>query len=112
VRLALGVETRRANTSTIEAVQKGMEIRWTSYLQFRANLRGFDLNALEGILRNSSERYTGAATGRRVAIGKHGNTLVAIPDDQNQDVIVPVTVHTTSRQQVTYRLKSGRFVYE
>jgi hypothetical protein len=108
----LGIETRRATCSTREAVQKSLETRWTSYLQFRANLRGFDLNALEGILRNASERYTDAATGRRVAIDKHGNNLVAIPYDQEQDAIVPVTVHATSRQQVTYRLKSGRFVYE
>jgi hypothetical protein len=87
----LGIETRRATCSTREAVQKSLETRWTSYLQFRANLRGFDLNALEGILRNASERYTDAATGRRVAIGKHGNTLVAIPYDQDEDAIVPVT---------------------
>jgi len=89
-----------------------MEIRWTSYLQFRANLRGFDLSALEGILRSASERYTDVATGRRVAIGKHGNTLVAIPYDLDKDAVIPVTVHATSRQQITYRLKSGRFVYD
>ncbi len=86
-----------------------MEIRWTSYLQFRAQLRKFDLNTLEGVLRNTPERYTDAATGRRVAIGKHGNTLVAIPYEMDKDAMIPVTVHATSRQQVTYRLRSGRF---
>lgn len=78
-----------------------MEIHWTSYLQFRAQLRQFDLNTLEGILRNTSERNTDAANGRRVAIGKHGNTPVAIPYEMDEDAMIPVTVHATSRQQVT-----------
>jgi len=86
-----------------------MEIRWTSYLKFRAELRGFDLATLEGILRNSSERYTDSATSRRVAVGKHRNTLVVIPYELEGNTAVPVTVHATSRQQIAYRLKSGRF---
>jgi hypothetical protein len=86
-----------------------MDIHWTSYLQFRAQLRKFALSTLEDILRNTSERYTDAATGRRVAIGKHGKTLVAIPYDMEKDAMIPVTVHATSRQQITYRLRSGRF---
>lgn len=89
-----------------------MQIRWTSYLIFRAELRGFDLAILEGIVRSSSERYTDSTTGRRIAIGKHCETLVAIPYEMEDEVMVPVTVHATTRQQIAYRLRSGRFSYE
>jgi len=68
-----------------------VQIRWTSYLIFRAELRGFDLAILEGIVRSSSERYTDSTTGRRIAIGKHCETLVAIPYEMEDEVMVPVT---------------------
>jgi hypothetical protein len=108
----LGIETDAPPVQPVRQSRKAWKSAGPAIFSSWANLRGFDLNALEGILRNASERYTDAATGRRVAIGKHGNTFVAIPYDQDQDTIVPVTVHATSRQQVTYRLNSGRFVYE
>jgi hypothetical protein len=68
-----------------------MDIHWTSCLKFRAQLREFGIKTLASILRNTPERYTDAATGRRVAIGKHGNTLVAIPYDIHEDAVIPVT---------------------
>lgn len=54
-----------------------IKIIWTDYLNYRAKLRGFDMQEMENIIRYNE--------------------------------IIPVTIHATSRQQVNYRLKSGRF---
>jgi hypothetical protein len=35
-----------------------------------------------------------------------------IPYDQTNSQLVPVTVHSTSRQQLRFRLKTGRFIRE
>lgn len=83
-------------------------IVWTEYLQYRATLRGFDLLSLEEVVRYSGERYADAATGRMVAVGKHGRELVMIPFEEDEEAITPVTVHATTRQQISYRIKSGR----
>ena len=85
-------------------------IHWTEYLEYRAKLRNFDLAKIEDILRYSTERYLDIATARLVAIGKHNGILVMIPyEENNTGEITPVTIHTTSRQQINYRLKCGRF---
>lgn len=87
-----------------------MNIVWTKYLIYRAELRGFELPQLEQILRYTEERYFDTVTHRMVAVGKHLDYLVMIPYDIADDqTVTPVTVHATSRQQVAYRLKSGRF---
>jgi hypothetical protein len=87
-----------------------VEIFWTKYLVYRAELRGFDISILEQILRYSEEKYFDTATRRMVAIGKHRDNLVMIPYDITDDLMVtPVTVHATTKQQVAYRIKSGRF---
>lgn len=89
-----------------------IKIIWTDYLNYRAKLRGFDMQEMENIIRYSDERYFDNATYRMVVIGKHENQLVMIPyevNDNNENEIIPVTIHATSRQQVNYRLKSGRF---
>ena len=83
-------------------------IVWTEYMKYRCGLRGFDCAVVERILRSSPERYVDAATGRRVVVGRHGETLVLIPYEQEGDALTPVTIHATSRQQVNARLKSGR----
>lgn len=86
-----------------------MKIVWTDYLIYRATLRGFGLPILETIIRHSSETYLDTAALRRVVVGKHGSILVLIPYDIAEDgAIVPVTVHATSRQQIAYRLRTGR----
>ena len=46
-------------------------VLWTEYMQYRLSLRGFDLIAVEHILRYSSERYVDTATGRVAAVGRH-----------------------------------------
>ena len=86
-------------------------IIWNDYFRFRAELRGFDLAEVERILRFGEERYLDVVTGRLVVVGKHGELLVMIPYDTTGSDIVPVTVHATTRQQVSFRLKSGRFRY-
>ena len=87
-------------------------IIWTDYLKHRARARGFDLEKLEDIIRHSSERYFDTETTRHVMVGKHGDTLVMIPFDENRGVITPVTVHATTRQQIRFRVNTGRFVNE
>jgi hypothetical protein len=86
------------------------EIIWTSYLRHRATLRGFDLDLIENILRFSSERYYDVETERSIAVGKHGEQLVLIPYEQSGNIITPITIHATTRQQIRFRLKTGRFI--
>ncbi len=81
-------------------------------MRHRATLRSFDLARIEQLIRFATERYFDTATGRSVVVGKHGNMLVVIPYDADEETITPVTIHVTSRQQVAMRLKAGRFVNE
>ena len=87
-------------------------IIWTDYLRYKAKLRGFDLAEVEKMLRLGEERYLDTITGRAVVVGRHGRLLVMVPYDVIAGDIVPVTVHAITRQQVTFRLKSGRFRHE
>ncbi len=82
---------------------------WSDYLQYRARLRGFDLEKIEEILRYSGERYYDTETGRFIAVGKHNDHLVIIPYESNGDSIKPITIHVTTRQQIRFRLKNGRY---
>lgn len=91
---------------------QNVRIIWSSYFQYRAALRGFDLAKIESILRQSVERYQDAETGRIVVVGRHDRLLVAIPCDMDGERIVPVTVHATSRQQVRFRVRTGRWSHE
>ncbi len=88
------------------------KIAWTEYMMYRLRLRGYDFATVEQILRYSSEQYIDTATGREVAIGRHENLLVMIPYERDGDKMTPVTIHATSRQQITSRLKSGRLKNE
>jgi hypothetical protein len=56
-----------------------LQIVWSNYLRYRAELRGFDLAKIEEILRFSGERYYDTVTGREIVVGKHDNRLVIIP---------------------------------
>ena len=88
------------------------QIVWTEYLNYRAELRGLDLNELERIIRYSSERYFDTETSRNVAVGHHAVQLVVIPYEVAGEIITPVTVHAVSRQQIRFRVRTGRFTYE
>ena len=87
-------------------------IVWTEYLQYRAALRGFDLAELAELVRYGSERYFDTETGRNVVVGRCGKQLVLIPYEVDGETRTPVTVHAITRQQVSFRLRTGRFVYE
>ena len=84
-------------------------IRWTDYLIYRMNVRGFQKDKIDNIVRFSPERYFDTETRRYVVIGKHGNKEVLIPYDTEEKTIIPVTIHTISRQQIRFRKLSGRF---
>lgn len=86
-----------------------MEIVWTDYLKYRVNLRGFDLAKIEHILLYSTERYYDVATQRLVVVGRHDKMLVLVPCERENDKVTPVTIHSTTRQQINFRLKIGRF---
>ena len=78
-------------------------------MKYRLSLRGFDMVRVEHILKYSTERYVDVITGRFVVVGKHGKYLVAIPYERQENVLTPVTIHVTSRQQINFRVKTGRF---
>ena len=82
---------------------------WTEYFKYRARLLGFDLAIIERIVRFSEEHYFDTATQRRVAVGQHGSRLVLVPYEQEGESMTPVTVHATTRQQISFRLRTGRF---
>lgn len=88
------------------------EIIWTDYMRYRAKLRGFDLAKVEHIMRHSNERYLDTVTERLIIVGRVGDLLVMIPSDTTSSSITPVTVHATTRQQINFRLKTGRFINE
>jgi hypothetical protein len=89
-----------------------MDIHFTDYLRYRAETRGFDLSILSRIMRHSSERYRDTETRRHIVVGKHGDRLVLIAYEQGERGMTPVTVHATSRQQIHFRLQTGRLEYE
>lgn len=89
-----------------------MDVVWTEYLRYRAALRQFDLREIERVLGSSKERYMDTATNRHVAVGRCGTTLVLIPYETDGNVLIPITIHATTRQQIEFRVKTGRFVHE
>ena len=88
------------------------EIIWTDYLKYRAGLRGFDLAQIEQAVKHSSEHYFDTETRRLVVVSRVGEALVLIPCDTTPQSITPVTIHVTTRQQINFRLKTGRFINE
>jgi hypothetical protein len=80
-----------------------LTIEWT---------RGFDLLLIEQIIRYGSERYYDVETQRVIAAGEHGDKLVMIPYDETVTELILVTIHVTSRQQIKFRLTTGRLIYE
>lgn len=85
---------------------------WTQYLRYRAELRGYDIKLLESIIRHSSERYYDTETGRSIVIGRHLKQVVMMPYEVCDDFVTPITVHPVTRQQIRFRLQTGRFTNE
>ena len=82
---------------------------WSAYFRHRAQSRGFDLEVVESIVSLSPERYFDTASHRTVAVGRHRDRLLVVPFETEGDRIIPVTVHATSRQQINFRLRTGRY---
>lgn len=80
--------------------------------QVQGQFKGFEVGIIEDILRYSTERYFDTVTRRMIAVGKHGDRLLMIPYEREGEIIAPVTVHATTRQQISFRVKTGRFIYE
>ena len=89
-----------------------MTIVWTDYLRYKTKLRSFDLAKIEDIIRYSPERYSDITTGRRVVVGQHDSILVMIPYEADEDSITPITIHATTRQQINFRIRTGRLRHE
>ena len=89
-----------------------MECIWSDYIRYKIKIRNFDLTKIDKILKSTSERYFDTLTRRLIAIGKHDNILIMIPHEIKGEIIYPITIHATTRQQINFRLKTGRFVYE
>lgn len=87
-------------------------IVWTEYMKYRATSRGFDLAKLEDIVKYSIERYHDVETGRSIVVGRHDDELVMLPYEVDQELITPITVHATTRQQINFRFRTGRFIHE
>ena len=89
------------------------EVVWTDYFKYRVKLRGFNLTNVEEILRYSTERYYDTVTDRLVVVGKDADVMVMIPYETDEEsAITPITIHAISRQQIKYRVKSGRYQNE
>lgn len=81
-------------------------------MRYRAALRGFDLDKIEDIVRYSTERYFDTDTGRSIVIGNHDKKLVMIAYERDQALVIPITVHTTTRQQIQFRIRTRRYTLE
>ena len=88
-----------------------VSIRWSDYLKYRAGLRGFELAKIEHILRYSEERYLDTVTRRMIAVGRHDDILVMVPYEEQENMVIPITIHAIMRQQINFRVKTGRFIY-
>ena len=84
-----------------------VHVRFTPVAAARA-----DLTKLERIIRHSSERYFDTETGRTIVVGRHDRRLLMIPYEVEGETITPVTVHAITRQQIRFRLRTGRFTHE
>lgn len=83
----------------------------SDYVSYRAHTRGFTIEDIESIVRYSEERYFDVETRRLVAVGHSGNRIVMIPYEENEKELIPVTIHAVTRQQIRFRVHTGRFMY-
>lgn len=89
-----------------------MIVQWTDYMKYKSKLRGFDFTTIDEIVKYSPERYFDTVTGRRVVVGRYENHLVMIPYELDGDLLTPITIHVSSRQQINFRIRTGRFTHE
>ena len=82
----------------------------SDYLAYRAHVRSFNVSLIEQIVRYSEERYFDTMTQRMVVVGKHADQLVMIPYEETDATITPVTIHAITRQQIRFRVNTGRLI--
>ena len=85
-------------------------IEITDYFSFRIKLRKYNIENVIELLKHSTEKYFDTETNRNIIVGKHKNKLVLIPYEEDGDNVIPITIHATSRQQIKFRLTTGRFI--
>ena len=83
----------------------------SDYVFYRAHTRGFSIEDIQSIVRYSEERYFDVETRRLVAVGHSSNRIVMIPYEENEKELIPVTIHAVTRQQIRFRVNTGRFMY-
>ena len=88
-----------------------MKIKITGYFRDRCRARQYTSERILEILRTSTERYYDHESGRMVKIGIHVKDLVIVVYDQDNNVVTPVTVYETSRQQIRSLINEGRLAY-
>ena len=64
-------------------------------MKYRIRYRNFDIENIEEIVRYSNERYFDTITLKKIVIGKYNNKLILIPYEENENEVIPVTVHLT-----------------
>jgi hypothetical protein len=89
-----------------------LDIILTEYFKFRIKLRNYDLDKVLDIIKYSAVRYYDTVTNRRVVIGKHNDKLVLIPYEISDESVTPITIHAITKQQIKFRVKTGRLKYE
>jgi hypothetical protein len=88
------------------------KVIWTDYFLYRASIRDLDLAEIEKIVRYSPEHYVDSDTLSNVVVGLHKNDLLLVAYEITEIGYEVVTAHTTTRQQITFRLESGRYTHE
>ena len=85
------------------------QIIWTDYMKYRSSARGIDLGIVEEIVRHATERYVDSETHRSIAVGRHMNAIVVVAYEQSETTLTPVTIHATTRRQINFRIRTGRY---
>ena len=88
------------------------EVVWTDYMKYRSSRRGVDLGVIEEIVRHTGERYVDNETHRLIAVGRHGDSIVLVPYEESDISLTPITVHSTTRRQINFRHRTGRYSHE
>lgn len=67
-------------------------IKWTNYVKYRANLRGYKISSIEHLVRYSEERYFDTVTRRMIVVGRHEGRLVLVPYEKEGNEVIPITI--------------------
>jgi len=90
------------------------KIRFIDYFLDRLRFREIPEAVVERVLREATQRYTDAETGRYIAVkevkyGRRRRRLMVAYEEQGNEII-PVTVHPVTKRQVQSRIKRQRWI--